>query len=88
MNTFNGDVLTMVAKYPLLVLLVTAGISGASLVQAANPQGYFPTGLKDTVMKGYEGAGLDDVFSEKAEMINGRAAMLGMAFFIATATIF
>lgn len=87
-NTFNGDVLTMVAKYPLLVLFTTAAIAGASLVPAANPQGYFPSGLKEAVMKGYEGANLDDVFSQKAEMINGRAAMVGMAFFIATATIF
>jgi hypothetical protein len=39
-------------------------------------------------MKGYEGANLGDVFSEKAEMINGRAAMLGMAVFLTTATIF
>ena len=54
----------------------------------SSAQGYFPSGLKDTVMKGYEGAGLDDVFSEKAEMINGRAAMLGLGFFLATATIF
>ena len=88
MNTFNGDVLTMIAKYPLLVSFVVAGIAGASLVPVANPTGYFPDGLKDTVMKGYEGAGLGDVFSEKAEMINGRAAMVGMGIFLATATIF
>ena len=87
-NTFNGDVLTLIAKYPLLVALVTAGIAGASLVPVANPQGYFPEGLKGTVMKAYEGANLDDVFSEKAEIINGRAAMLGMGVFLLTATIF
>ena len=39
-------------------------------------------------MKAYEGAGLGDVFSEKAEMINGRAAMLGLGFFLLTATVF
>ena len=39
-------------------------------------------------MKAYEGANLDDVFSEKAEIINGRAAMLGMGIFLLTATIF
>ena len=87
-NTFNGDVLTLIAKYPLLVFLTVAGIAGASLVPTCNPQGYFPDGIKDTTMKAYEGAGLGDVFSAKAEMINGRAAMLGMAAFIATATIF
>ena len=87
-NTFNGDVLELIAKYPLLVFLTVAGIAGASLVPTCNPQGYFPDGIKDTTMKAYEGAGLGDVFSAKAEMINGRAAMLGMAVFIATATIF
>ena len=77
-----------VNKYPLLVFLTVAGIAGASLVPTCNPQGYFPDGIKDTTMKAYEGAGLGDVFSAKAEMVNGRAAMLGMAVFIATATIF
>ena len=60
----------------------------ASLVPTCAPQGYFPDALKETTMKAYEGAGLGDIFSAKAEMINGRAAMLGMAVFIATATIF
>lgn len=46
MNTFNGDVLEMIAKYPLLVGVFTAGIAGASLVPIANPMGYFPTALK------------------------------------------
>ena len=87
-NTFNGDVLELIAKYPLLVLLTVAGITGASLVPTCAPQGYFPDALKGSVMKAYESAGLNDVFSEKAEMINGRAAMLGMGIFIATATIF
>jgi hypothetical protein len=87
-NTFNGDVLTLMAKYPLLVFLVVAGVAGASIVPTANPQGYFPDALKGSVMKAYESAGLNDVFSEKAELINGRAAMLGMGIFIATATIF
>ena len=87
-NTFNGDVLELIAKYPLLVLLTVAGITGASLVPTCAPQGYFPDALKETTMKAYEGAGLGDIFSAKAEMINGRAAMLGMAVFIATATIF
>ncbi|EEH57092.1 uncharacterized protein MICPUCDRAFT_45567 [Micromonas pusilla CCMP1545] len=87
-NTFNGDVLEMIAKYPLLVFLVVAAITGASLVPTANPQGYMPDGLKDGVMKAYEGAGAGEIFNAKAEMINGRAAMVGMAVFLATATIF
>jgi hypothetical protein len=87
-NTFNGDVLTLIAKYPLLVFLVVAGITGASLVPTANPAGYMPEGLKSSVMKAYEGANLGDVFSEKAELINGRAAMVGMGIFLATAIVF
>ena len=87
-NTFNGDVLTLMAKYPLLVALTVAGIAGASLVPIANPQGYFPEALKGSVMKAYESVGGGDLFSEKAETINGRAAMLGMGIFIATAVIF
>jgi hypothetical protein len=87
-NTFNGDVLTLMAKYPLLVFLVVAGVAGASIVPTANPQGYFPDALKGSVMKAYESAGLNDVFSEKAETINGRAAMLGMGIFLATAIVF
>jgi hypothetical protein len=81
-------VLTLMAKYPLLVFLVVAGVAGASIVPTANPQGYFPDALKGSVMKAYESAGLNDVFSEKAETINGRAAMLGMGIFLATAVVF
>jgi|TARA_B110000977_G_scaffold22513_2_gene27133 hypothetical protein len=75
-------------RYPLLVAIVVSGIAAASLVPVANPQGYFPDALKGSVMKAYEGVGGGDIFSEKAEIINGRAAMLGMGIFIATATIF
>ena len=71
-----------------LSVLVKRGIAAASLVPVANPQGYFPDALKGSVMKAYEGVGGGDIFSEKAEIINGRAAMLGMGIFIATATIF
>ena len=88
LQTSHISVLELIAKYPLLVLLTVAGITGASLVPTCAPQGYFPDALKETTMKAYEGAGLGDIFSAKAEMINGRAAMLGMAVFIATATIF
>ena len=82
------EVLITVVVGVILVLLTVAGITGASLVPTCAPQGYFPDALKETTMKAYEGAGLGDIFSAKAEMINGRAAMLGMAVFIATATIF
>jgi hypothetical protein len=36
----------------------------------------------------YEGAGLNEIFNATSEKINGRAAMVGMAVFLATATIF
>ena len=32
--------------------------------------------------------GLDSVFSEKAEQVNGRAAMMGILVFLATAFVF
>ena len=81
--------LTLIAKYPLLVFLVVAGITGgASLVPTANPAGYMPEALKSSVMKAYEGANLGDVFSEKAELISRRAAMVGMGIFLATAIVF
>ena len=88
MNTFNGDVLDMMARSPLVVFLVGASITGASLVQVAQPKGYFPDGLIDATMKAYEGAGLNEVFNATSEKVNGRAAMVGMAVFLATATIF
>jgi hypothetical protein len=44
--------------------------------------------LKDGVMGVYKGAKLDEKFTPTAEMVNGRAAMVGMAVFLFTATIF
>ena len=54
----------------------SAAITSASLVPTAAPKGYFPDALKDGVMGAYESANLNDIFSEKAEMINGREAYL------------
>jgi hypothetical protein len=39
-------------------------------------------------MNAYSGAKLDEVFTYKAELVNGRMAMLAMLFFVATASIF
>ena len=88
LNTFNGDVLSCIAKYPVAVALTAAVISGASLVPTVMPRGYGPESLKESVMSAYDGAGLDKIFTPNAEMINGRASMVGFAFFLLTATIF
>ena len=88
LNTFNADVLTGISTHPILVALTVAGIAGASIVPVVEPQGYFPSALKDGVMGVYKGAKLDEKFTPTAEMVNGRAAMVGMAVFLLTATIF
>merc|ERR1719223_1599569 len=86
MNTFNGDLLTMMAKVPLAVVIAT--ISAASVVQKVNPTGYIPDNVNGAAMNAYSGAKLDEVFTYKAELVNGRMAMLAMLFFVATASIF
>ena len=76
------------STHPILVALTVAGIAGASIVPVVEPQGYFPSALKDGVMGVYKGSKLDEKFTPTAEMVNGRAAMVGMAVFLLTATIF
>ncbi|CEG01620.1 Chlorophyll a/b binding protein domain [Ostreococcus tauri] len=88
LNTFNGDLLTMIAKVPIVVAIVLATISAASVVPKVNPTGYFPDSVNSAAMNAYSGAKLDEVFTYKAEMVNGRMAMLAMAFFLVTASIF
>lgn len=88
MNTFNGDLLTMMAKVPLAVAFVLITISAASVVQKVNPSGYFPSNVNSAAMNAFSGAKLDEVFTYKAEMVNGRMAMLAMLLFILTATVF
>ncbi len=88
MNTFNGDLLTMMAKVPLAVAFVLVTISAASVVQKVNPSGYFPDNVNSAAMNAYSGAKLDEVFTYKAEMVNGRMAMLAMLLFILTASVF
>ena len=88
LNTFNGDLLEMIAKVPLAVIFVIATIAAASVVPKATPGGYFPDNVNNAAMTAYTGAKLDEVFTYKTELVNGRAAMLAMAFFLATATIF
>jgi surface antigen len=88
LNTFNGDVLTGISSHPISVALTVLAIAGASAVPVVEPKGYFPDALKDGVMGVYKGAKLDEKFTTTAEMVNGRAAMVGMFAFLVTATIF
>jgi len=88
LNTFNGDLLTMIAKLPLAVAFVLATVSAASVIQKVNPSGYFPDAVNSAAMNAYSGAKLDEVFTYKAEMVNGRMAMLAMLFFLVTASVF
>ena len=85
---FTGDILTQFAKAPLPSLLVSAAIITATLVPTAKPEGYVPAGVKDAVMKAYEGAGLDEIFTPKAELINGRGAMIGIFALVLLSVIF
>ena len=88
MNTFNGDLLEMMAKVPLAVVFVIATIAAASVVKKVNPTGYFPDKVSSAAMNAYSGAKLDETFTYKAELVNGRMAMLAMLFFVATASVF
>ena len=54
-NTFNGDVLTLIAKYPLLVALVTAGIAGAISRPRRQPPGLLPRGSQGYRHEGVRG---------------------------------
>jgi len=85
---FTGDVLTQFANAPLPVVLVTLSIITATVIPTVKPEGYIPDGVKSGVMKLYEDAGLSEVFSPKAELINGRAAMVGIFALTLLAVIF
>mmetsp|Transcript_10730 Transcript_10730/g.35209 ORF Transcript_10730/g.35209 Transcript_10730/m.35209 type:complete len:219 (-) Transcript_10730:376-1032(-) len=87
-NTFGGDILTLMAKYPLWVIMQDATIISASLVPVVMPKGYLPEGIKTTIDGLVEKTPLSDVFTAKAEQINGRAAMCGVSFFLFTAILF
>jgi len=88
LNTFNGDLFTMMAKVPLAVVFVIVTIATASVVPKANPGGYFPDNVNNAAMTAFTGAKLDEVFTYKTELVNGRAAMLAMLLFMATASVF
>merc|ERR1712222_151242 len=75
---FGGDILTQFAKSPLPAVLISLAIISATLVPTVKPDGYLPASIKDTVMKLYGDIGGEEIFTPKAEIINGRAAMLGI----------
>ena len=41
------------------------------------PEGYVPDSVKDGLAQVVKDAELDDIFTEGAELVNGRAAMIG-----------
>ena len=85
---FTGDVITQFAKAPLPAVLVSLAVITATVIPTVRPEGYIPEGVKSTVMKLYDDAGLSDVFTPQAEMITGRAAMVGIGALTLLAIIF
>ena len=88
---FQGGVLTQAANAPLPTFLVILAVVTGTLVPAtgeAEAKGYIPENVRKTVDEFYISAGADKFFSSKAEMINGRAAMVGFAALLALDIIF
>jgi len=74
---FRGDVLTQFAIAPLPAVVVSVAVIVASLVPTVRPEGYVPDSVKDGLAQVVKDAELDDIFTEGAELVNGRAAMIG-----------
>lgn len=76
--TFKGDVLVQLARAPMGVALVFALVITGTLVPEIDAEaGYIPGNVRQGVDKLLAATGLADFFSETAEIVNGRAAMLG-----------
>ena len=75
---FTGDILTQFANAPRTTIIVTLAIITASVIPTVKPEGYVPDAVKGGVEKVFNDFGLSDIFTTKAEMINGRAAMIGI----------
>merc|ERR1711990_248285 len=88
LGLFNGDILTQFAKSPLFAVVISGAIITAPLVPTAKPDGYIPANIRETVMKVYGDFGGEDLFTPKAELINGRAAMLGLFSLVLLSIIF
>jgi hypothetical protein len=87
--TFKGDVLTQLARAPMGVALTIFVIITATLVPDVDAEaGYIPGNVRQAVDKLMASTGLDAFFTETAETVNGRAAMMGMLVFLLTATLF
>merc|ERR1711981_136495 len=88
LGLFNGDILTQFAKSPLFAVVISGAIITATLVPTAKPDGYIPANIRETVMEVYGDFGGEDLFTPKAELINGRAAMLGLFSLVLLSIIF
>ena len=87
--TFKGDILTQLARAPMGVALTIFLIITATLVPDVDAEaGYIPGNVRQAVDKLMASTGLDAFFTETAETVNGRAAMMGMLVFLLTATLF
>lgn len=85
---FSGDVLTQFANAPLPATIIALAIVTGTVIPVVKPEGYIPEGIKKTIDGALEGAGLGDIFTEKAELINGRAAMVGFAGLLVLSILF
>ena len=87
--TFKGDILVQFSRAPIGVFLVVLLIATATLVPEIDAEaGYIPGNVRGAVEKLMAATKADAFFTETAELVNGRAAMMGMLVFLITATIF
>jgi hypothetical protein len=87
--TFKGDMLVQLARAPMGVALVVFLVATATLVPEIDAEaGYIPGNVRGAVDKLMQATKLDQFFTETAETVNGRAAMMGMLVFLLTAVIF
>jgi hypothetical protein len=70
----KGDILMQLAKFPLPTLVTIALVSGATLVPRVKSDGYFPKPVLDAIRNVQEER-LNEIFTERAERVNGRAAV-------------
>lgn len=70
----QGDLLVQVAKFPLPTVLTSLAVSAGTLVPSVKPEGYLPGSLRDSLQKLHDDR-LAQVLTERAELVNGRAAV-------------
>lgn len=86
---FKGDVLYQLARAPMGVFLTVLVVATATLVPEIDAEaGYIPGNVRTAVDKLLVATKLDAFFSETAETVNGRAAMLGFLIFTLLAVLF